>query len=121
MILARELVLRVVAQSAEVAEVGILLDPSFAGFAGHFPGAPVLPGMCHIDLALRAASLLAGAPLGLATIERARFVRRVLPGEELRIRVTLGAGEGGARIVSAEHLVGSEPAASLRLRVLARA
>ena len=121
MTLARDLELRVVAQTVDGVEVGILLDPSFAGFAGHFPGAPVLPGMCHIDLALRAASLLAGASLDLAEIERARFVRRVLPGEELRIRVKLAAEADGARIVIAEHLVGDEPAASLRLRVVARA
>jgi len=98
------------------AEVAVLLDPAFDAFAGHFPGAPVLPAMCLVDLALRAASLVAGADLDLVSVERARFSRRILPGEELSIRVTLGAAGGGTRSVAADLLVLGEAAAHLRLR-----
>jgi len=103
------------------AEFAVLLDPAFVGFAGHFPGAPVLPAMCHVDLAVRAASLAAGATLELVEIERARFTRRVGPGEEMTIRVRFGSETGGTRTVKADHRVGGEAAARMSLRLVVRA
>ena len=103
------------------AEFAVLLDPAFAGFEGHFPGAPVLPAMCHVDLAVRAASLAAGTALDLIGIERARFTRRVGPGEEMTIRVRLSSGTGGTRTVKADHFVGGEAAARMSLRLVVRA
>ncbi len=113
---ADELAIRVVASSPDAAEATVFLDPAFVGFAGHFPGAPVLPGMCHVDLALRAASKALGVPLDLAAIERARFVKKALPGEEMSIRLTFGA-----TTVAAVHSVGGEPVAEFRLLISRRA
>lgn len=115
-----DLPLRIVASSPGAAEAVVLLDPDFAGFEGHFPGAPVLPGMCHVDLALRAASQALGAPLELVAVERARFVRKVLPDEELRIRLAFQPSEGAGTSIVADHSVGGDPAAELRLVVVRR-
>lgn len=114
---AGDLALRVVASSATGAEASVLLDPAFTGFAGHFPGAPVLPGMCHVDLALRAASQALGSPLELVAVERARFTTKALPGEELRIRLVFGATTGDETSVAAYHSVDGEGAAELHLLV----
>lgn len=115
-----DLPLRIVASSPGAAEAAVLLDPDFAGFEGHFPGAPVLPGMCHVDLALRAASLALGAPLELVAVERARFVRRVLPDEELSIRLVFRQSGDAETSIVADHFVGAEPAAELRLVAVRR-
>ena len=75
--------------------------------------------MCHVELALLVASRVIGAPLELLAIERARFVRKALPGEELTIRIQLGPASG-AVCVDANHSIGGEPAAELRIVVMQR-
>lgn len=114
---AAELPIRIVSSGPGSAEAVIVLDPDFAGFAGHFPGAPVLPGVCHIDLALRAASQVLGVALDLVAVDRARFVRRTLPGEELSIRLDFRQTEADVTKIAADHTVQGEQAAELRLSV----
>ena len=117
---AAELALRVIASAPGTAEVLVVLDPEFAGFAGHFPGEPVLPGMCHVDLALRAAALVVGADLELVAVDRARFLRKSLPGEELSIRLVLRPSVNAVTSIAADHSIGGELAAELRLVVTTR-
>jgi 3-hydroxyacyl-[acyl-carrier-protein] dehydratase len=116
-----ELEIRIVVSTPASVAATVLLHPDFAGFAGHFPGDPVLPGMCHVDLAVRAASQAIGAPLHLVAVDRARFVRRALPGDELKIRLVLRRSAGDVTAVEAAHSVGGEPVAELRLGVTRRA
>ena len=50
---------------------------------GHFPGRPVVPGVVLLDEAL---ALLAGAPgLRVTGLAAARFLRPVLPGDEVEV------------------------------------
>jgi UDP-N-acetylglucosamine acyltransferase len=68
-------------------------------FQGHFPGTPVMPGVLMIEtLAQVAAVLLVQGPDGRASgqvylrgVDNAKFRRQVIPGDRLRLEVTLGA------------------------------
>jgi 3-hydroxyacyl-[acyl-carrier-protein] dehydratase len=81
-------------------------------FSGHFPGRPTLPGVLMVEslAQLGAAAVLADArfrgrlPL-FGGIDRARFRRQVVPGDELELEVNLGrlsaragTGHGAARV-----------------------
>jgi len=57
-------------------------------FVGHFPGAPVFPGVVLCEALAQLATVVAeDATLRLVGVERARFRRPVLPGEVLHLEV----------------------------------
>ena len=67
-------------------------------FQGHFPGYPVLPAVLMIEALTQAAGVLvlerAAAPptarAALRGVNNAKFRRQVVPGDRLRLEVTLG-------------------------------
>ena len=65
-------------------------------FQGHFPGKPVMPGVLIIEAMAQAGGVLSHVTMidvepkplfFLAGVEKARFRRTVLPGDQLRIQV----------------------------------
>jgi UDP-N-acetylglucosamine acyltransferase len=57
-------------------------------FVGHFPGAPVFPGVVLCEALAQLGAVLAGDDsVRLVGVERARFRRPVLPGEVLHLEV----------------------------------
>ncbi|MGE5553960.1 MAG: 3-hydroxyacyl-ACP dehydratase FabZ [Betaproteobacteria bacterium] len=71
-------------------------------FPGHYPGRPLMPGVLILEAMAQvagAASLAAGELEGrvpvLAGIDRARFRRPVVPGDQLVIEVELGRAKAG--------------------------
>jgi UDP-N-acetylglucosamine acyltransferase len=67
-------------------------------FQGHFPGEPLLPGVLMIETLAQVATMLlvgeargsGGARAFLRGVDRAKFRRQVVPGDRLRLEVTLG-------------------------------
>jgi 3-hydroxyacyl-[acyl-carrier-protein] dehydratase len=68
-------------------------------FAGHFPGRPVMPGVLILEGMAQAAGILCFVTAGIypdesvkfyfAGIDKARFRRPVLPGDQLVLKATL--------------------------------
>ncbi len=69
----------------------------FPGFSGHFPGYPILPAILQVLLAQMLVEETAGTEMRLAGLERARFTRRILPEETVRVTVVRQAKEGPSR------------------------
>lgn len=67
-------------------------------FQGHFPGAPLMPGVLMIEALSQAATVMlaerAGVPASacayLRRVENAKFRRQVVPGDRLRLEVMVG-------------------------------
>jgi 3-hydroxyacyl-[acyl-carrier-protein] dehydratase len=71
-----------------------------AGFQGHFPGNPILPGFLHVQLAL---DLLraAGIPHTLRQITAGKFSRPIPPETEIQIALTVtGVNNFEARLTA---------------------
>lgn len=71
-------------------------------FQGHFPGTPIMPGVTIIESMAQTAGVMVGMSLGLTdgnlliyfmTIEKAKFRRKVVPGDVLKMHIeTLRGG-----------------------------
>lgn len=101
-------------------------------FQGHFPERPVMPGVMMLEAMAQAAALLAydaadAAPdddslvYYFAGIDSARFKRRVEPGDQLLLDVTLDRMKSGIFKFTAKATVGGETAVEAQLICTVRA
>jgi 3-hydroxyacyl-[acyl-carrier-protein] dehydratase len=63
-------------------------------FTGHFPGRPIMPGVLILEALAQSAAILALSIIGqrrslfmLTGVDKVRFRRRVVPGDQLRMEV----------------------------------
>jgi 3-hydroxymyristoyl/3-hydroxydecanoyl-(acyl carrier protein) dehydratase len=71
------------------ASAEILFPVSFTGFRGHFPGQPILPGVCQISIAMAMAERLSRKRLALVEVVNAKFVSIVRPDQLLQVQCRL--------------------------------
>lgn len=79
--------------------------PGHRATEGHFDGHPIIPGVVILRDVLRAvrahASALALAPATLQTayeVRAAKFLRPVVPGDDMMIALRVAATEGGTAV-----------------------
>ena len=92
-------------------------------FQGHFPAEPVMPGVMIIEALAQAAAVglsvregLSEGQIGyLAGVDGAKFKRKVVPGDRLRLTGTIDLFRRRLCKVSAKALVGDEVAAEAQL------
>ena len=99
-------------------------------FPGHFPGFPVMPGVLVIEALAQAAALLAYRTNGIrsdgdslfffAGIDRARFRRQVVPGDQLILEVEVLRIVRGIGKFATRATVGGEIAAEAELMAALR-
>lgn len=67
------------------------LNPEHAVFKGHFPGNPVMPGVCTLHLVRACVSKALGYPVVFSAIKSCKFLSTVIPvkGEKMQVSFSL--------------------------------
>src|SRR5947208_15137094 len=95
-------------------------------FQGHFPGAPLLPAVLMLESLTQVAAILllqgtppTGAPPGarvyLRGVNDAKFRRQVVPGDRLRLEISLGKRKACLARAQASAYVGDQVVAEAEL------
>lgn len=106
---------------AFVCQKNVTINEPF--FVGHFPGEPVMPGVLIVEALAQAAAVglavregMSDGSVGyLAAIDGARFRRKVVPGDVLRLEGEILAFRRRLCKVAARALVGGDVAAEATL------
>ena len=86
-------------------------------FQGHFPGQPIMPGVLILEALAQATGLLAFTEMGeqhksklylLVGIDKVRFRDQVVPGDQLRLNISLKRNIRGIGMYSCEATVDGE-------------
>ena len=91
-------------------------------FQGHFPGVPVMPGVLIVEAMAQTAAVMVGTALDMADrqmmvffmgIDKAKFRRKVGPGDMLELHVETLRGKPGGKVwkFAGRAMVGDELAA----------
>ena len=76
-------------------------------FQGHFPGAPIMPGVTIVEAMAQTAGVMCGASMGLTdgdlliyfmSIDKCKFRRKVIPGDVLEMKLETLRGKPGGKV-----------------------
>ncbi|MGC3937098.1 3-hydroxyacyl-ACP dehydratase FabZ [Roseobacter sp. EG26] len=76
-------------------------------FQGHFPGLPIMPGVTIIEAMAQTAAVMVGVTMDMAdkdmkvyfmAIDKAKFRRKVGPGDVLEMNISTLRGKPGAKV-----------------------
>lgn len=95
-------------------------------FTGHFPGHPVMPGVLILEALAQAGLILGmrtvaaddGTIVYFAGIDKARFKRQVIPGDQLHLKLSIGSAKKRLWKFDAEAWVGDELACRAQMMAI---
>jgi 3-hydroxyacyl-[acyl-carrier-protein] dehydratase len=94
--------IRIVSNGSSSLEASFLLNPKHAIFAGHFPGQPVVPGVCMLQIIKEGLEQALDVKLFFAKAASIKFLSMLVPieGQEISLQADFNASGSGEIIVS---------------------
>lgn len=93
-------------------------------FMGHFPGNPIMPGVLIVEAMAQVAGILAfrsgvkGDTVYFMSIEKAKFRKPVVPGDQLRLEITTLQQRGNVWRFSGSALVNEKAVAEVEFTAM---
>lgn len=98
----------------QTASFVVYLNADCPVYAGHFPGNPIAPGACNIEMIRQCASLALGHTVRFSTIRLCKFMMILRPGETEQLVIQISWT--GNRM-SAVILADGTPAVQLKMDI----
>ncbi|MGL5815707.1 MAG: 3-hydroxyacyl-ACP dehydratase FabZ family protein [Aeromonas sp.] len=98
----------------DVLVLRLRLDPGLPWFSGHFPGAPLLPGVVQVHWAMHYGRQLPGLVGEFGGMSQLKFQRPLRPGQECELHLNWLADKGQLLF---SYRLGDETASSGRVRL----
>ena len=80
----------------------VRLNPEHFIFKAHFPGHPITPGVCLMQMVAELASEAEGCPLYVRSVKNAKYTGVVVPAGNARLRFVFtsraGTSDGGIKV-----------------------
>ncbi|MGB6151469.1 MAG: 3-hydroxyacyl-ACP dehydratase [Pricia sp.] len=95
-------------------EASVKLNKDHEVFKGHFPGNPIMPGVCSIQLVKELTEKALNKTLFLSVVSNVKFMAIINPNENETIRLTLDISEAEG-LVKVKNAVYIEDALALKL------
>ncbi len=89
----------------------------FIGFQGHFPGNPVLPGICKIQAVMAMCRAVRNEPVILSEVITAKFIAPVTCNQALTVECRETAVDGGNNRITAWFRRDGKPVARIDILV----
>jgi len=89
----------------DLIKANVMLDAFHPIFQGHFPGRPVLPGVCMLQMVKQVAEIYIGKKISLKSAQHLKFLSVVYPVEDLMIQMKLKMNVEGDNILIAAELL----------------
>ncbi|MCD8304795.1 MAG: beta-hydroxyacyl-ACP dehydratase [Prevotellaceae bacterium] len=86
-------------------EYSIRLNPENIIYKAHFPGKPITPGVCLVQIALELLELYTGKTLRLSEAKNVKFVSILSPLENVVVNCTFSRMEVDAKVLKTQALV----------------
>lgn len=83
-----------IVRDGDSATVRVGLLPSHPIYAGHFPGQPVVPGVCTLTIIKECIGEVLGQDVSYSSIKECKYMSALIPDEDLFITVSLTVDEG---------------------------
>ncbi|MDR1454391.1 MAG: beta-hydroxyacyl-ACP dehydratase [Tannerella sp.] len=94
----------------------VSLNPASVVYRGHFPGMPVAPGVCNIQMVKECAEQLTGRRLRMSCLTRCRLTTLLTPQQHPDLQVRIRLLENSDERVRAQAVVGQDDAAYFTLQ-----
>ena len=102
--------------SGEILNASVMIMRDHPVFDGHFPGNPILPGVCTLQIAGELLSKYLDQKLMLVKSENIKFMSLVIPSENTILNFEISLGNKDENIFSAKCTVTSNGVDVLKMK-----
>jgi 3-hydroxyacyl-[acyl-carrier-protein] dehydratase len=76
----------------------LVLNPAHPVYGGHFPGSPVVPGVCQIQIIKELIEKIEGTALRLEHADNIKFLSLIQPGQNQVLTIDAGLRESAEKL-----------------------